>query len=496
MIKISIATIFAGFLLMFVETGCAQNQPGSGQNELEIAFSDPALSFTRPVDLQNSGDGSNRLFVVEQRGVIHVFENKPDVAAKRTFLDIRGKVDDSSNEEGLLGLAFHPNYKNNGFFYVNYTANSPNRTVIARYRVSAVDSNAADPNSELVLMTFDKPFSNHNAGALAFGPDDGYLYITTGDGGSGGDPQGNGQNRQTPLGSILRIDVDHTDAGLNYAIPPDNPFVGNGAGFREEIYAYGMRNPWRISFDPATGWLWAADVGQNTYEEVDIVEKGKNYGWKIMEGFHCFSPPSGCDMTGLTQPIWEYDHSVGQSVTGGYVYRGSRTPDLAGKYIYADFVSGRIWSLAYDGVNNPVNTLLLNSSLNISSFGIDENSELFLCAFDGRIYQFKPTATGLPDRGALQPQMFELRQNFPNPFNPATKIPFSLNEPARVSLRIFDVAGRFLHTLLDHFLPAGEHLAEWNGRDESGEALNSGVYFYRLMINRELSDTRRMVLMR
>jgi len=494
MTRIFSVTIFVGFLLMFVETGCAQNRPGTGQTQVEVAFSN--LSFTRPVDLQNSGDGSNRLFVVEQRGMIYVFENKPTVSTKNTFWDIRSKVDDSSNEEGLLGLAFHPNYKNNGFFYVNYTANNPNRTVIARYQVSAADSNTSDPNSELVLMTIDKPFSNHNAGALAFGPSDGYLYITTGDGGSGGDPQGNGQNRQTLLGSILRIDVDHTDAGLNYAIPPDNPFVGNGAGFREEIYAFGTRNPWRISFDPPTGRLWAADVGQNTYEEIDIIEKGKNYGWNTMEGFHCFSPPSGCDMTGLTQPIWEYDHSVGQSITGGYVYRGSRTPELTGKYIYADFVSGRIWSLAYDGVNNPVNEQLLNSSLNISSFGIDENSELFICAFDGRIYQFKPTATGLPDQGSLLPKKFELRQNFPNPFNPGTKIPFRLNEPARVSLRIFDVAGRYLHTLLDKFLPVGEHLVDWDGTDESGVAQSSGVYFYRLTVNREFSETQRMALVR
>ncbi len=494
MIKISITLIFTGFLLFFIQTSCAQNQPGSGQNELEIAF--PDLLFDRPVDLQNAGDGSNRLFVVEQSGIIHVFENNPTASTKNAFLDIRNKVDDSSNEEGLLGLAFHPNYKNNGFFYVNYTAASPNRTVIARYQVSAADSNVADPNSELVLMTIDKPFSNHNAGALTFGPNDGYLYITTGDGGSGGDPQGNGQNRQTLLGSILRIDVDNTDVGLNYAIPPDNPFVGNGSGFREEIYAYGMRNPWRISFDPVTGWLWAADVGQNTYEEVDIVEKGQNYGWKIMEGFHCFSPPSGCDMNGLTLPIWEYNHSIGQSITGGYVYRGSKVPELAGKYIYADFVSGRIWSLAYDGVNNAVNTELLNSTLNIASFGIDESRELYICAFDGRIYRFKSSVVGIPDQGSLLPQKFELRQNFPNPFNPATKIPFRLNEPARVSVRIFDVAGKYLHTLLDKFLPVGEHLVDWDGTDESGLAQSSGVYFYRMTVNREFAETQRMVLMR
>ena len=361
----------------------------AAQFELEVAF--PLLAFTRPVDLQHAGDRSDRIFVVEQRGVISVFPNDPGATTATAFLDIQARVDDAGNEEGLLGLAFHPDYQNNGFFYVNYTASDPSRTVISRFEVSAADSNVADPNSELDLLAIDQPFNNHNGGQIAFGPNDGYLYIATGDGGSGGDPLGHGQNLGTLLGAMLRIDVDNTEGGLNYAIPPSNPFAGNTDGYREEIYAYGLRNPWRFSFDRVTGRLWLADVGQESSEEIDIVDIGGNYGWNVMEGSHCFNPPTDCDMTGLEMPIWEYDHSIGHAVTGGYAYRGPSVPELSGKYVYADYVSGRIWSLEYDGVNPPLNVELLESSLNVASFGTDQNSELYICAFDGKIYRFTPT---------------------------------------------------------------------------------------------------------
>lgn len=360
----------------------------SAQVHVEVAF--PYLSFINPTDIQNSGDGTNRLFVLEQQGIISVFQNSSRTKEKQIFLDIRDRVNDRGAEEGLLGLAFHPNFKNNGFFYVNYTASSPRRTVIARYSVRQTTPNAALKDSELIIMQFSQPFSNHNGGQITFGPD-GFLYIATGDGGSGGDPFGNGQSLKTLLGKILRIDVDNPSEGRNYGIPADNPFVGNDAGFQEEIYAYGLRNPWRFSFDPETQWLWAADVGQYHFEEVDIIGKGKNYGWNIMEGLHCFMPPSGCDTTGLELPIWEYNHDVGASVTGGYVYRGSQVPELIGAYIYSDFISGRIWSLRYDGSSLPINTELLTTSLNISSFGIDEKNELYMLSFDGKIYCFKAT---------------------------------------------------------------------------------------------------------
>ncbi len=360
----------------------------SAQVHVEAAF--PYLSFINPTDIQNSGDGTNRLFVLEQQGIISVFQNSSRTREKQIFLDIRDRVNDRGAEEGLLGLAFHPDFKNNGFFYVNYTASNPRRTVIARYSVHQTTPNAVLKDSELIIMQFSQPFSNHNGGQITFGPD-GFLYIATGDGGSGGDPFGNGQSLKTLLGKILRIDVDNPSEGRNYGIPADNPFVGNNSGFQEEIYAYGLRNPWRFSFDPETQWLWAADVGQYHFEEVDIIGKGKNYGWNIMEGLHCFKPPSGCDTTGLELPVWEYNHDVGASITGGYVYRGSLVPELIGAYIYSDFMSGRIWSLRYDGSSLPINTELLTTSLNISSFGIDEKNELYMLSFDGKIYCFKST---------------------------------------------------------------------------------------------------------
>jgi len=266
-----IPAMFLGLMLFALVA-----QQSSAAVTIENAF--PMLSFTRPVDLQPAGDGSNRLFVVEQRGVISVFDNYPGVPSKSVFLDIQARVDNSGNEEGLLGLAFHPDYETNGYFYVNYTSSVTGLTHVSRFSVSAGDSSVAAPGSELVLIQIDKPYENHNAGSIAFSPVDGYLYITTGDGGSAGDPNNNGQNLATLLGSILRIDVDSTEAGLDYAIPPDNPFADNGQGYREEIYAYGLRNPWRMSFDPVTGWLWAADVGQSSWEEIDVIESGGNYG--------------------------------------------------------------------------------------------------------------------------------------------------------------------------------------------------------------------------
>lgn len=469
-------------------------QPMAAQIELQQAF--PALSFTRPVDLQHAGDGTNRIFVVEQRGIISVFENDPAVASKTVFLDIEERVDDSSNEEGLLGLAFHPDYENNGYFYVNYTATGPDRTLISRFKVSANDPNVAEPDSEVVIITIPKPFSNHNAGQLAFGPNDGYLYITTGDGGSGGDPQGNGQNPQTLLGSILRIDVDTTAPGLQYSIPPTNPFVGNTQGYREEIYAWGLRNPWRMSFDPVTGWLWAADVGQNAWEEIDIIENGKNYGWNIMEGNHCYNPPTGCNTAGLTLPVWEYSHSLGNSVTGGYVYRGPGVPEFTGKYIYADFGSGRIWALEYDGVNPAVNNLLIDTSLLIASFGVDQDRELYICAFDGKIYRFKPTPTGSSGSLPTLPEKFALGQNFPNPFNPVTKIPFRLDQAGKVSIAVYDVNGKLVNTLVDSMVSMGQHSVSWNGSDFAGKLLAGGIYFYRMKVNNILVQTRKMVFLK
>ena len=359
---------------------------------MKIAF--PNMMFPFITELVCAGDGSNRLFLLTQRGIIYVFQDTSEISNPKVFLDLTDSVTQTGAETGLLGIAFHPGYSGNGYFYVDYVAPNPTRTIIARYSVAANNSNQADPASELVLLEIAQPYANHKGGQIAFGPD-GYLYIGMGDGGSGGDPLDNGQNRSTLLGKILRINVDVPSGGRNYGIPSDNPYVGNTLGYREEIYAYGFRNPWRFSFDSATGELWVGDVGQSQIEEIDVVEKGGNYGWSIMEGTRTFK--SG-DQTGLLLPVFEYDHTLGNAIVGGYVYRGSSLPSLAGFYIYGDFGSGRIWALQANSTIQPMNQLLLDSSLSISSFGVDQAGELYVCAFDGKIYKLSlPVISEFPN---------------------------------------------------------------------------------------------------
>lgn len=381
--------ILVGILIAAGSPACSSDADSgqttqTGSISVERAF--PNLTFVQPLDMQSPDDGTNRLFVVEQPGRIYVFANDSSVADKILFLDITGRVNDDGYEEGLLGLAFHPDFATNGFFYLDYTALNPRRTVISRFSVDASDANAGDTASEQVILTFAQPYSNHNGGGLQFGPD-GYLYIGVGDGGSGGDPQGNGQNRATVLGSILRIDVDNPSGGAPYGIPGDNPFAGNSSGYAEEIYAYGLRNPWRFSFDPDTDLLWAGDVGQNQIEEIDIIVSGGNYGWRIMEGRQCYNATS-CDTAGLILPVAQYSHSEGQSITGGYVYRGSRRPDLVGKYVYADFLSARLWALSYNSPADVVVEQLADDVAAISSFAVDGENEIYLLSFDGSIYRF------------------------------------------------------------------------------------------------------------
>lgn len=352
----------------------------------------PKLKIRRPVVVTHAGDGTNRLFICTQQGVIHVIPNDPEVEETTTFLDIESRVvyKENENEEGLLGLAFHPKYKENGEFFIYYnTTDKPHTCIVSRFRVSKDDPNKADPNSEERLMQIDQPFWNHNGGTIVFGPD-GYLYIGLGDGGAANDPHGNGQNLETWLGSMLRIDVDHKDEGKAYAIPKDNPFVGK-AGAKPEIYAYGFRNIWRMSFDRETGTLWAADVGQNLWEEIDIVVKGGNYGWNLREGKHKFGPNGADARPDLIDPIWEYHHDIGKSITGGHVYRGKKVPALVGCYLYGDYVSGRLWALKYDEKEKKVvaNYALKDDKMPVMTFGEDEQGEVYFTDAFGFIYRFE-----------------------------------------------------------------------------------------------------------
>ena len=448
----------------------------------------PQLSFERPVFLSHSGDGSDRVYVVEQRGLISVFPNRDDVEAAVVFLDIEDRVNSRPNEAGLLSIAFHPRYADNGLFYIYYN-HGDLFSRVSEFRVSTADPDRADENSERVLLDIGQPAGNHNGGQIAFGPDR-MLYIGLGDGGGANDRFQNGQDPTTLLGAILRIDINATDPGLTYAIPGDNPFVGNDDGWREEIWAYGLRNPWRFSFDRLTGQLWAGDVGQGRREEIDLIAKGLNYGWNRMEGFSCFPPASDCSSEGLALPIIEYDREAGRSITGGYVYRGRRTASLTGTYLYADFVTRNVWGLRYQDGAVSENVLLAQAPGPVASFGEDEAGEVYLLAFDGNIYTFvsdpEPTAIAFD----AQPTAFHLEQNFPNPFNPQTTIRFNLPKDSPTRLSVYNAAGQHLHTLLDEFRGAGPHQVYFDAT-----ALGSGLYFYRLRAGDRV-QTRKMVLVK
>ena len=341
----------------------------------------PGVSFDRMVYLTHPEGMPDRLYLVLQPGRIMVFDNMPNPSPPDTFLDIRNRVSDRGNEEGLLGLAFDPDYQDNGYFYVYYSASSPRRSVIARYHAPP-GTGSVDPSTEKIIMEIGQPYSNHNGGQVTFGPD-GYLYVGLGDGGSGGDPRGHGQDLRTLLGTILRIDVSTLDETGSYAVPPDNPFVGV-QGARPEIWAYGLRNPWRFSFDRETGDLWTGDVGQNKLEEIDIIRPGLNYGWNIMEGTSCFRNP-GCGSDELEPPVAEYGRDGGCSVTGGYVYRGERIPSLVGAYLYGDFCTGNIWALRHDGSQVVDQTLIADTDLQISSFAEGPDGEVYILSFTGEI---------------------------------------------------------------------------------------------------------------
>jgi glucose/arabinose dehydrogenase len=346
--------------------------------DIENAF--PNISFNTPVGIYDSGDGTDRLFVVEKGGKIYVINNTFSTSDKLLFLDLSLDVS-TTGERGLLGLAFHPDYESNGYFFVYYTKSGSGDSKISRFEVDTVNENLANASSEFTILEVAQPFSNHNGGQIAFGLDN-FLYIALGDGGSFGDPSGHGQNRMTLLGTIIRIDID---SGSPYSIPNDNPFYNNSDGYAEEIYAFGLRNPWRFSFDINTGNLWLGDPGESSREEINIIKNGSNYGWSTKEGSINYNP--GTNVTEMVEPLYEYNHTLGDSIIGGFVYRGTDLLGLGGKYIYGDWGSGRIWALSFSGEVVLNNTELVDTTLTILSFGVDANNELYICAANGSIYK-------------------------------------------------------------------------------------------------------------
>ena len=360
--------------------------PAPGEVRLVEAFG--GLAFGRPVELAVYPVGpepGSSLFVAEQDGRVVVLR---DVlgggmpGGEELLLDISGQVARGGEEEGLLSVAVDPLFTANGHLWVYYSATGvPRSTRLSRFTVDL----AADPGSELVIIEVEQPFPNHNGGAIRFGPD-GMLYLGFGDGGSGGDPMAHAQNVATLLGSVIRIDVREASAAAPYAIPADNPFAGVG-GAREEIWAFGLRNPWRMAFDREGGALWLGDVGQGAVEEIDVIERGANYGWNRLEGSRCFDPPSGCNAAGTVPPVAEYGHDLGCSVTGGVVYRGGEVPSLAGSYLFADFCSARVWALPVAGGEA---VEVARSPRGVVSFGVDLRGEVYLLTFAGPILRIAP----------------------------------------------------------------------------------------------------------
>ncbi len=362
----------------------------------------PSLpTFSYPTDLVFSNDGTNRVFVVQQYGVIYVFQNEDSVTTRKTFLDISDRLLQTDVQTGLLGMTFHPRFPDSAYVYLNYVRDSSStyRTYISRFTVSSTNPDSALHDSERVILTVDEPTDVHHGGQLAFGPD-GYLYIGLGDGGPEYDPNNAGQDRTTMHGKILRIDVDHPANGLNYSIPPTNPYYQNSLGYREEIYAYGVRNPWKFSFDAVTGTLWLGDVGQDTREEIDTVVSGGNYGWRLMEGFICtpILNPTCEDTAGLLLPVWDYPHDgSSKAVTGGFVYRGATIPSLVGKYVFGDYITGETWALTNSSTGSDTVLPLAQEPLLIPTFGQDANGELYFASYSATaaIYRLLDTTTVL-----------------------------------------------------------------------------------------------------
>ncbi len=427
--------------------------------------------FSDPLSLQHVND--DRLFVVEQGGRVKIIQGDGTVNTT-PFLNISGQIS-NGGERGLLGLAFHPDYENNGYFFVNYT--KPNGdTQVSRFSVDAGNPDLANVNSELPIIDYIQPFSNHNGGNLAFGPD-GYLYISSGDGGSGGDPGDRAQNISSPLGKLLRIDVDNPSGGNNYGIPADNPFVGNPDA-REEIWAYGLRNPWRFSFDLTENNLWIADVGQGNWEEINrvsVTEAGINYGWRCYEGNHPFNTQDCPPQSELTFPIAEYSHANGCSISGGYVYRGTVYTDIAGLYFFADYCSGLIGTV--DNAGNLIDHG--DFSGNWVSFGEDINKELYIIDIGGSIYKIKGGEIAGTADYTLESSLIML----PNPAS--ENVTFSLKTGTIATIQLFDIRGRMV--LSDNNLSS-------TAKTLSVSNLNSGIYFAKIISEKGQSALKKLIV--
>ncbi|WP_455212816.1 PQQ-dependent sugar dehydrogenase [Kaarinaea lacus] len=390
--------ILLGLIILsgIVAGGCFEKTTTTDQTsgvDLTLQRVFEGIEFFQPVALFSVPNKNSQWWVVEKQGRVFRIAEQGGKYTKELLVDLSDRVNSRHNEGGLLGLAFHPDYAKNRQVFLSYTADgTPLTSVVSRFKTTDGGGIAAD--SEQILLQVDQPYGNHNGGQIAFGPD-GFLYIGLGDGGAAGDPKNNGQNTKTLLGAMLRIDVDN---GNPYAIPKDNPFAASADG-RGEIYAWGMRNPWRWSFDRQTGELWVADVGQNEWEEVNLVNQSGNYGWNIKEGTHCYVT-SDCKKAAhdahVIDPVAEYSHNQGCSVTGGYVYRGEQIKSLQGTYLFGDFCSGRIWGLSASGQSSESqrefeNKLLIKSDLMISSFAEDNQGEIYVIHYDGEIYKIVPT---------------------------------------------------------------------------------------------------------
>lgn len=406
-----------------------------------------ASSFNRPVSIKHAGD--DRLFIVEQDGLIKII-NGDGTVQSAPFLDIDSRVINTGNERGLLGLAFHPSYATNGYFFVNYINNSGN-TVVSRFTRDATNASVADPNSEFEILSFDQPYSNHNGGDLAFGTD-GFLYISTGDGGAGGDPDDNGQNTLNLLGNILRLDINSTTTSQNYSIPASNPFLGD-PNTRAEIFAFGLRNPWKFSFDRQNNDLWIADVGQNQYEEINKVSAtdaalGLNYGWRCYEGNGPYNSDNCSDPSEYTYPIQGYSHSGDGaskcSITGGYRYRGTNYPNFNGWYFFADICSEEIGYLIYDETAMTWSKTFEQFSGQWSAFGEDVNGEIYVSDLSsGNIYMLKDTTLSVDD------ESFAATSIYPNPTKNILNINFGSHTNVNVSIEmtIYDLHGKKIKTI-------------------------------------------------